>query len=123
MTMEATHLDFLRTFLLNLNDASVDWAEIALARGIKRKDNAQTSFKGIMKRYGLEYKDNKFKPIEGFTPEDGAAKATKKTPTPRKRKAKDEDKAGMQIKDESPSKKSKVKKEAKVDEESSEDTM
>ncbi|KAK5956966.1 hypothetical protein OHC33_002455 [Knufia fluminis] len=113
--MDATQLQHLSVVLTHLNDATVDWAEVAKERGISRKDNALTSFKQLIKKHGLEYTNNKFNAIAGFDASaDGAAGGTpkvKKARTPRKRKSEDEDGDDKQEKA-SATKKQKAKKAA-----------
>lgn len=91
--MESAHLSFLTNVLTHVEEFKVDWQAVATENGISRKDNCTTKFKGIMKKYGVDFSNNKFVPIEGFEgPATGPATApsTPKTPkakTPRKRKA------------------------------------
>lgn len=92
--MEASHLSFLLNVLTHVEEFKVDWQTVATENGISRKDNCTTKFKGILKRYGLDFSNNKFVAIEGF---EGLAAAgvvtapstpkTAKAKTPRKRKA------------------------------------
>lgn len=91
--MESAHLSFLTNVLTHVEEFKVDWQAVATENGISRKDNCTTKFKGIMKKYGVDFSNNKFVPIEGFegpATVPATAPSTPKTPkakTPRKRKA------------------------------------
>lgn len=92
--MEASHLSFLLNVLTHVDEFKVDWQTVATENGISRKDNCTTKFKGMMKKYGLDFSNNKFVTIEGFEGIVAAGVATApstpktaKTKSPRKRKA------------------------------------
>lgn len=115
VTMEEAQFQHLVIVLSNLTDASVDWDEVVKARGTTRK-NAARDFKVMMKKFGIEYADNKFSYTgELAAPKTPAEKKTKAV-TPRKRKPKADDvdgeDAGGEDKDESasPKKKPRAKK-------------
>jgi len=115
--MEADQLKHLVVVLTHINDATVDWAEVAKERGISRKDNALTSFKQMIKKHGIEYNNKNFNLIADFDPVANGAPSVatkpKKPRTPRKRRAEDE---SDETKEEgaSPTKKQKVKKAAEL---------
>lgn len=92
------------------SEVTIDWAEVAKVRKITRKDNATTAFKGMMKKFGIEYANNKFTLID---PEAVATAIEKKpkatTPRKRKPKATEEDAEGKSD-SASPKKKQKNKK-------------
>lgn len=116
--MNDNHVQFLIDVLLNLNDATVNWDEVAKARGIGRKDNAATQFRNMMKKYGIEYAKNRFAPIGGFDRTSmGPITPSKqgKTETPRKRKF-DENRPKAQETISSPSKKHKAAARAEIHE-------
>lgn len=110
--MDENQLRHLAIVLAHLNDATVDWAEVAKVRGVSRKDNAQTAFKGMMKKIGLDYSNNKFTLIDP-SPVPVANGENKSTPsTPRKRKPKQNEDGDSEVKSKSasPKKKAKTKK-------------
>lgn len=117
--MDEASIKHLAIVLSNVTDASVDWTEVAKIRGISRKDNAATAFKNMIKKYGLEYANNKFT----LTDPDAAATAasetkTKSKPTtPRKRKPKADEDGASEDKNGSVSPKKKVKAKKEVEEE------
>lgn len=89
--MDAEHLKFLTTVLTHVSDFQVDWTEVMKETGISRKDNCATKFRGIMKKYGLDYQKNKFELIDGHKPDAAttagpspAVSPTKSTPKKRK---------------------------------------
>lgn len=63
--MDPQHFRHLTIYLSNLLDGSADWAAIAEERGVSNKGNAARDFKAMMKRYGIEYAQNKFKVAAG----------------------------------------------------------
>lgn len=93
--MDATQLQHLAFFVTHINDAIIDWAQVAKERGISRKDNALCSFKHMLQKHGMEYNDKRFSIIPGFEPAaDGLAVSTpkpEKPRTPRKRQSEDGD--------------------------------
>jgi len=95
-----------------LQEASVDWGEVAKDHGIGRKDNATTSFKTMMKKYGLEFANKKFTVVEGIHSSNLGTTPTKpkttKPKTPRKRKAKEEAETNGEDGEVSPTKKAKA---------------
>lgn len=110
--MEVHHLRQLAIFLTNLNDGSADWGKIAHERQVTLKGNAQRDFKVMIRRYGLDYANNKFTPIPGFNAGGTitASPATGKKPsTPRKRKS-EAGNGDDKEKGESPAKKARAKK-------------
>lgn len=125
--MDDLQLRHLAIVLSNLTDASVDWAEVVKARGTTRKDNAARDFKVMMKKFGIEYHENKFSIIgESVIADPNLTSAKKpKATTPRKRKPKatEGDTDGGNDESASPKKKQKGKKavEAEVEEEAAGD--
>lgn len=123
--MDAAQFQHLTVVLTHLNDATVDWAEVAKERGVSRKDNALTSFKQLMKKHGLEYDNKKFNAIANFETAAGGSPAgiskTKKPYTPRKRKSEDENEHSKEEKA-SPTKKQKGRKAAETIEKKSNDS-
>lgn len=113
-SLTADQIQFLSTFLSNLNDGSADWQEIAQQRGIARKDNAATAFKNLVKKIGLQYDSKKFTHIEGFEFADAATKM--KAASPRKRKVNDKNTNDAKD-DKSPTKKKRTAKAIKEAEE------
>ncbi|KAK5093814.1 hypothetical protein LTR70_001546 [Exophiala xenobiotica] len=113
--MDSSQFQHLAIVLTHLNDATVDWAKVADERGVKRKDNALTSFKQLMKKHGVEYENRKFSRIIGFeSAADGLAVSTpksKKPRTPRKRQSEDENADSKEEKP-SPTKKQRVERAA-----------
>lgn len=91
--MDATQFQHLAIAVTRINDATIDWAEVAKERGISRKDNALRSFKHMLQKHGMEYNDKRFSIIPGFEPAaDGLAVSTpkpEKPRTPRKRQSED----------------------------------
>lgn len=89
--MEEAQLQHLGIVLSNLKDATVDWAEVIKARGTTRKDNAARDFKAMMKKFGIEYIDNKFTYTGELPAPKTPSEKKSKASTPRKRKPKADD--------------------------------
>lgn len=104
--MEASHVAFLVNVLSHVEDFKVDWQKVAEENGITRKDNCITKFKGMMKKYGVDFTNNKLTLVEGHENVTSAPK-TPKAKTPRKRKG-DQEPDG-ETGGESPKKKTKAK--------------
>lgn len=115
--MDDLQLRHLAIVLSNIKDATVDWAQVVEARGTTRKDNATRDFKVMMKKYGIEYNNNKFSIIEDSAIANPTSEKKPKATTPRKRKAKATEEKTDEGNDESasPKKKAKGKKAAEVE--------
>jgi len=112
--MDAAQLQHLAVVLTHVNDATVDWAEVAKQRGVSRKDNALTAFKQMIKKYGIEYDNKKFRLKDDFDAiANGTPGVAAKPRNPRKRRSEDES-DGTKEEDASPTKRRKVKKAAEL---------
>lgn len=68
--MDPKDLQLLTTVLIHVEDFKVDWTEVMKETGISRRDNCATKFKGMIKKYGLEFQKNKFQFIEDHKPDN-----------------------------------------------------